>query len=158
METNDKKYFDASELTPAYPVHPGGLLGDEIKERGVTQKDFAKEIGMQASQLSAIIHGVRNITPAVAAKLELGFGNIPADFWLRLQEKYNVDLQKTRMNTSRLVSGPVPDANVSIAALAEPEIEYGERLHFSVTISSKDQKLFEQLAFRLGWVVSKHNN
>ena len=151
METNNKKFFDASELTPAYPVHPGGMIGDEIRERGFSQKDFAKKIGMQASQLSAIIHGVRNVTPAVAAKLELGFGNIPAVFWIRLQEKYNVDLQKNRLRTSHLVAGYTTSPEVFIPALAQPEAEYGDKLQYNVTIPNKDKQLFEYLAKRLGW-------
>ena len=152
MEKSDK-YFDASELTPAHPVHPGGLIGDEIRERGISQKDFAGRIGMQPSQLSAIIHGVRSITPGVAAKLESGFENIPASFWLRLQEKYKIDLQKSKMKSSALVSGYVSGASTSVAALAEPEVEYGECLQFTVTIPTKDQEMIKLLASRLGWKV-----
>ena len=154
METNNEKFYDASELTPAFPVHPGGLVGDEIRERGVSQKVFAQKIGMQASQLSAIIHGVRNITPAVAAKLEYGFGNISASFWLRLQEKYNVDLQKARLNTSRLVSGYLPNHEMGMAILAEPEAEYGERVLVNIAIPRNDKKLLEQLAVRMGWEIA----
>lgn len=152
MEISDK-YYEASELTPAYPVHPGGLIGDEIKERGVSQKDFARKIGMQPSQLSAIIHGARSITPAVAAKLESGFENIPAGFWLRLQEKYKVDLQRFKLKPLDLVSGYVPDSGVGMAALAEPEVEYVERLRFSITVPEKDQEILKMLASRLGWGV-----
>lgn len=152
MEISDK-YYEASELTPAYPVHPGGLIGDEIKERGVSQKDFARKIGMQPSQLSAIIHGARSITPAVAAKLESGFENIPAGFWLRLQEKYKVDLQRFKLKPLDLVSGYVPDSGVGMATLAEPEVEYVERLRFSITVPEKDQEILKMLASRLGWGV-----
>ena len=152
MEKSEE-YLDASELTPARPVHPGGLIGEEIRERGVSQKDFAGRIGMQPSQLSAIIHGVRSITPAVAAKLESGFENIPASFWLRLQEKYKVDLQKSKLKSSALVSGYVPAAGASVAALAEPEVGYGECLQFTVTIPARDQEMLNLLASRLGWKV-----
>ena len=158
METKSEKYYDASELTPAYPVHPGGLIGEEIKERGISQKEFAQKIGMQASQLSAIIHGVRNITPAVAAKLELGFGNISAEFWTRMQDKYNIDKQKKRLNTARIVSGYTPGAQGSLAALAEPGAIYGDRIRISVKLPAKDQKLLELLAFRLGWEVAEDTN
>ena len=155
METRNEKYLGVKELTPAYPVHPGGLIAEEIRERGIRQKDFAQRIGMQASQLSAIIHGVRSITPAVATKLEMGFGNIPAKFWLGLQEKYNVDLHKTRLAPSSLVAGYTQRADVSVVALADPGAEYGKRLRVTVTIPAKDLELLEMLASRMGWNVSK---
>ncbi|MBR4809765.1 MAG: HigA family addiction module antidote protein [Bacteroidales bacterium] len=155
METRNEKYYDASELTSALPVHPGGLIGDEIKERGISQKDFARGIGMQASQLSAIIHGVRNVTPAVAAKLESGFVNIPATFWLRLQEKYNIDLQKARLNTSRLVTGYMPTHEMSVTALADSGAELGSRIRLNIAIPISDKEVFNLLAARFGWEVLK---
>ena len=155
METKNEKYFSVNDLTPAYHVHPGGLIAEEIRERGFRQKDFAQRIGMQASQLSAIIHGVRSITPAVAAKLEMGFGNIPAKFWLGMQEKYNVDLHKTRLAPSSLVTGYTPGPDVSVVALADPGTEYGKRLRVTVTLPAKDRELLEMLASRMSWDVSR---
>ena len=152
MET-DNRYYDVTDLSPAYPVHPGGLIGDEIKERGISQKEFAKRIGMQASQLSAIIHGVRNVTPAVAAKLEMGFGNIPASFWLRFQEKYNLDLHKTRMKTSHLVSGYMPIQDMSVSVL--PDFATDGMIRLEVAIPAKDRELFTQLAARFGWELER---
>ena len=78
-----------NDITPAYPEHPGGILGEELKARGISQKKFAEQIGLQATHLSALIHGTRNFTPAVAAKIESGLDGISADLWMKLQEQYN---------------------------------------------------------------------
>ena len=79
METKDDGYVVINERT-CFAVHPGEILQAELKERKIKQKDFARSIGMQPSHLSALIHGVRSVTPAIAAKLEKGLG-IPASLW-----------------------------------------------------------------------------
>ncbi len=45
MATNNKR------LTPFKPTHPGEILREELRERGIRQKDFAEQIGMQATHL-----------------------------------------------------------------------------------------------------------
>ena len=143
-----------NDITPFTPMHPGSILGEELKARGISQKKFAAKIGLQATHLSALIHGVRNITPSVAAKLEIGLDNIPAEMWLRLQNSYNIDIQRKRIKPSRLVSGyamrDTPDA-----ALAEPEAVYGNMIRVQVTIPPEDKEVLRALASRLGWAVEE---
>ena len=38
-------------------VHPGAILCEELKERGIKQKELAERIGIQASHLNEIIKG-----------------------------------------------------------------------------------------------------
>ena len=152
METN-RAYTVVNEATPAYPLHPGGTLKEELVARGIRQKVFAAQIGIQATHLSAIIHGKRDITPAVAAKLELGLPEIPANIWIKLQENYNLDVQRCRIRTSSLVDGYKPDYESRQLALAEPASEYNGLLHINVVIPSSDRDLLEHLAKRLGWVL-----
>ena len=68
METS--KTFILNDDNLAGAVHPGSILKDELRERKISQKEFAASIGMQASHLSALIHGVRNITADIAQRLE----------------------------------------------------------------------------------------
>lgn len=150
METNNNSL--AKNLVPAVPVHPGSVLQEELKERGIKQKDFAKSIGMEATHLSALIHGVRNITSGIAEKLEAGLG-IPARMWLNLQNDYNLDKRKLDcVRPSSLVSGytisPVP-----MAALREPEPEYnyGSKETIILTVPSADKGMIMYLASRMGW-------
>lgn len=73
-------------------VHPGDILKAELKERGIKQKDFAMQIGLQATHLNELLHGKRNISPEVAAAIEDVLG-IPAVEWLNLQCMYDFDTQ-----------------------------------------------------------------
>lgn len=153
METGNKKLYYAKDLTPAIPVHPGDILGEELDARGIRRKDFAQAIGIQASHLSAIIHGTRSITPVVAAKIESGLPGISADFWVQLQEQYNVDMRKKSAETRSLVAGYKPLRTEPALALAEPEAEYNGRITVTVSIPASDRELLEMLARRLGWVI-----
>lgn len=152
METNTDKRFRANDVTPAYPVHPGGILGEELKARGISQKQFAETVGLQATHLSALIHGTRNFTPSVAAKIESGLEGIPAALWMKLQEGYNLDVQRKRINPSRLVTGynPAP-FNSQPAHLSEPQSPYGKKRQVTLTIPESDMDLLVSLATRLGW-------
>ena len=84
METRNEN------ITPFKAVHPGGILKEELEARGIKQKDFACQIGMQPTHLNALIKGKRNISPDVADKLERELG-IPASFWMSLQSSYELD-------------------------------------------------------------------
>ncbi len=55
--------------------------------RGIKQKDFAKEISMPAPNLSELINGKRNVTVSIAIKLEQALG-IPYQNWMNLQNRY----------------------------------------------------------------------
>lgn len=84
METNKH-----TEYVPFAAVHPTEIVKDEIKARGISQKELAFRMGMKTSNLSRLLKG-EDITPAVAAQLEVAL-DIPSDFWLNLQSQYEVD-------------------------------------------------------------------
>ena len=140
-------------MIPAYPVHPGSILGEELKARGILQKDFAAQIGMQASHLSALINGARNFTPAIADKIAVGLDDIPASFWVGLQEQYNRHINlKKKQNLSRLVAGYAQSMEPEpVAVLASPSAEYGSKVNYEITIPLKDKDLLEALSKRMGW-------
>jgi HTH-type transcriptional regulator/antitoxin HigA len=70
---------------------PGATLKEELVERGITQRQFAEQIGMRPSHLSELINGKRTVTLRVAQKLQAALG-IPARLWLNLQTNYDLDL------------------------------------------------------------------
>lgn len=76
-----------NEFIPFAVSHPGRLLGRELEERGIKQKDFAKQIGMQATHLNSLIKGKMDISDKIAVKLEAALG-ISALEWLNMQNKY----------------------------------------------------------------------
>jgi len=86
-----KKYED---LTPAYAIHPGEMLLDEIEAREMSQAELGKLIGYKRSQLNEVIKGKRAINANLALLLEAAL-EIPADFWLKAQREYELDLAKT---------------------------------------------------------------
>ena len=153
METNDTRMVLANNLAPAYPIHPGSILGEELKERSIRQKEFAAAIGMQASHLNAVIQGVRNITPAIAAKIHIGLPDISESFWINLQERFNSETRRRKAGYSRLVTGYIPKGENSQIALAEQGTSYGQPVKISLSVSGEDIPVIKALAFRLGWVI-----
>lgn len=86
METKGKR------LVPARAVHPGEVLREELKERGLRQKDFAKMIVVQPTHLSEFINGKRNLNESLALKLEQALG-ISYKNWMNLHNGYVYDLK-----------------------------------------------------------------
>lgn len=68
-------------------IHPGEILREELKERGIKQKDFAQAIGWQATHLSEFINGKRNLNEDLAIRLESHLG-IPFKTWMSLHNGY----------------------------------------------------------------------
>lgn len=81
-------------------VPAGFTLAQELKSRQISQREFAKTIEMQATHLNEIIKGKRNITPAIALKLENALG-IKASFWMNLQSQYECDLQRIKRENTK---------------------------------------------------------
>ena len=97
------KPIKLSELTPAYATHPGEMLADELEARGIKQQEFAQQIGMQKSQLNEIIKGKRSINAEVAVLIEAAL-NIPADFWLKSQNNYDLALVKIQSKVQERIA------------------------------------------------------
>ena len=113
-----------NDIRPSMPMHPGCILRDELKERKIKQKDFAKMIGMQPTHLNALLHGARSISPQLALRLESAL-QIPARVWLNLQSNYNLDT----MRPAEVVDGYTPGNHLREAcALSDSctEDEYGQ--------------------------------
>ncbi len=77
-------------LVPFKATHPGEILREELLERGIKQKDFAEQIGMQPTHLNAFIKGKRNMNEELAIKLEKHLG-IPYNVWMNLHNSYLYD-------------------------------------------------------------------
>lgn len=84
---------------PFAVAHPTEIIKDELKARGMSQKELASRMDMQTSNLSRFLKG-ENITPAIAAKLEVAL-DIPAEFWLNLQAQYEVDTKNIALRDEK---------------------------------------------------------
>lgn len=112
-------------LVPFEATHPGEIIKDELKERGMTQKQLADETGIKPSVLSETINGKRSISLNVAVALEKAL-DIPADMWMNMQTQYELD-------------------TANIAA------RDGQRETVSVTIPIRDRNLLRELVRKFGW-------
>ena len=82
-----------TELKPFFSTHPGELLLDEMKERKISQIKIATQTGVKPSFLNEIIKGKRSIHAHFAISLEKALG-IPAEYWLRLQMNYDLNMAR----------------------------------------------------------------
>jgi addiction module HigA family antidote len=112
-------------VTPFVATHPGEMIKDELRERGMTQKQLAEQTGIKPSVLSETINGKRSVSLSVALALEKSF-DIPADIWMNLQTQYDLDT----------------------ANIAERD---NQRETVSVTIPVRDRNLLQELVRKFGW-------
>ncbi len=84
---------NGNELHTNVLLHPGEVIADELGARAMKKADFASALGIKPSHLSELLKGTRNVSALTALKIEKVFG-ISAEFWLRLQMNY--DLQVAR--------------------------------------------------------------
>jgi antitoxin HigA-1 len=79
------------------PVHPGEILLEEfLSPLGVSQYRLAKEMSVPARRINEIVHGSRSISADTALRLARYFGTSER-FWLNLQTRYDLELEKDRL-------------------------------------------------------------
>jgi addiction module HigA family antidote len=79
-------------------IHPGEILMEEfLKPLGVTQYKLAKDIHVPARRINEIVHGKRSITADTALRLSRYF-NLSERFWLNLQARYDLEVEKDKLN------------------------------------------------------------
>lgn len=82
-------------MIPGDVVHPGEIIQDELEARSMKQKHLAAGMGMNKSEISLLLNGYRNITPAISVLLEKALG-IDAEIWMNLQAKYDIERVRKR--------------------------------------------------------------
>ena len=79
------------------PIHPGEVLIEEfLNPMGISQYRLAKEINVPPRRINEIVHGIRAITADTALRLSRYFGTSER-FWLNLQTRYDIEIQKDRL-------------------------------------------------------------
>ena len=82
------------------PVHPGEILQEEfLTPLAVSQYRLAKEIGVPARRINEIVHGQRRISADTALRLARYFGTSER-FWMNLQARYDLEVEKDRLGDS----------------------------------------------------------
>ena len=111
---------------PFMAVHPGMMIKPELEERGISQTDFAKMVGVQASHLSEVLNGKRALTTDLAVKIESAIG-LPAKVLLAAQTQYELES-------------------------VTPASDDKEKETIAITIPVSDRSLLRELVRRFGWV------
>ncbi len=110
---------------PLMAVHPVIMVKPELQERGISQKDFAKILDIQASHLSEVLNGKRSLSAELAVKIQNAIG-IPAEILLSAQAQYELE-----------------------SVVAKPNNKRHETV--SLTIPAKDHNLLQEIVRRFGW-------
>jgi len=78
------------------PIHPGEILMEEfLKPLGISQYKLAKDIHVPARRINEIVHGKRSISADTALRLSRYF-NLSERFWLNLQARYVLEMEKDK--------------------------------------------------------------
>jgi antitoxin HigA-1 len=82
------------------PVHPGEILLEEFLDPlGVSQYRLAKELSVPARRINEIVHGQRRISADTALRLARYFGTSER-FWMNLQARYDLEIEKDRLGAA----------------------------------------------------------
>jgi addiction module HigA family antidote len=80
------------ELLP--PIHPGEILQEEfLGPKGISQYRLA---GVPPRRINEIVQGKRAVSADTALRLSRYFG-LSERFWLNLQTRYDLEVEKDRL-------------------------------------------------------------
>ena len=79
------------------PVHPGEVLLEEfLKPFDISQYRLAKSMSVPPRRVNEIVLGKRSVSADTALRLGRYFGT-SEQFWLNLQNEYDLDVEKDRL-------------------------------------------------------------
>jgi len=82
-------------MTQPFAIHPGDILRTEFMEpMGLSTYRLAKELHVPLPRINDVVRGKRSISADTALRLGIYFG-LPAQFWLNLQNDYDVRIAST---------------------------------------------------------------
>ena len=77
------------ETMKFHEVHPGAILLEELRTRGLTANAFALRLRVPPQRIQEIVAGKRSITPETALRLDRALGT-GARVWLAMQQAYDL--------------------------------------------------------------------
>lgn len=79
------------------PVHPGEVLLEEfLGPLGLSQYRLAQDISVPPRRINEIVHRKRSVTADTALRLARYFSTSER-FWLNLQSRYDLEIEKDRL-------------------------------------------------------------
>ena len=92
------------------PIHPGEVLLEEfLVPLEVIQHRLAVSIGVPPRRINEIVHGKRRITADTALRLARYFATTDR-FWLNLQTRYDLEIEKDHLGAALDLIQPLPSA------------------------------------------------
>ncbi|HEY1864291.1 MAG TPA: HigA family addiction module antitoxin [Roseiarcus sp.] len=79
-----------------FVFHPGEFLAESLAERGLSQAEFARTIGVSPMRVSHVINKARPVTADLALRFAEVFNQTP-QYWLNLQTAYDLALARQAM-------------------------------------------------------------
>ena len=77
------------------PAHPGEILRElYLDGLGLSITEAAKGLGVSRKALSELVNGKAGISPLMAMRLSIAFPNTSPQFWLNLQNQYDLWQQR----------------------------------------------------------------
>ena len=99
------------------PTHPGEVIKDELIARGISQKDFARRIGVPYTMLNDILNERRPLSAATALFIESALG-ISADLLMGLQSDYTMQRTRNDAEVKRKMRNVQPYSSPAVPALS----------------------------------------
>lgn len=78
------------------PIHPGGILRDELLALGLSARKFAEHICVPHNAITGIMNGDRAVSAQMAIRLGKAF-NTPPQYWLNLQSIHDLKRAQAEM-------------------------------------------------------------
>ncbi len=79
------------------PIHAGEILFEEFMQPfGLSQNKLANSLKVAPRRINEIVNKKRTITADTALRLSKFFGN-SAEFWMNLQNRYELDVARDKL-------------------------------------------------------------
>lgn len=99
-----------STAVPSAPIHPGEILTEEyLAPMGITQHRLAVALYVPPRRINEIVHGKRRISADTALRLARYFGTSDR-FWMNLQGRYDLEIERERLASVLDDIEPLPGA------------------------------------------------
>ena len=82
-------------MSKVMAIPPGTTIKEQLKNRGMTQRDFAFRMNMPDADTNQLLNGDMPLTIEIALKLENVFG-LSASFWINLEKIYREKLARIK--------------------------------------------------------------
>ena len=111
---NEENIMSMPAGKPYRAIPPSEFLGDYLDELQITQYRLAKEAGIPHATVTRIMKNTSRVTPEIAMRLGLFFGN-SVQFWINCQTQYDLFiLEKTK--GKKIAKSVTPYVALSLSA------------------------------------------